>query len=266
MVLTNSIFGIKHIVILFISFAAIVLGVVFGKKLKLQTALRILLIIGIVSESIKVIYYILTNENSVAYTYAGEDVMFDGYLPKTDLPFHLCSIQLIFILILNITKDEKIRKLLFSFMLPTCLIGGAAALFLATSSSLNGLWILSFQYFGFHAGIVWFAILLLVSKEVKFEIKDYRNCLFMLFATLFIAIYLNSWINDYVHDINFMYVVNPPMSGLPYLNKNHGWGVYIAHYAFLCIFAVTMIYIKPIIDSIKNRKNKNLVSETAAVQ
>lgn len=268
MVFTNSVFGTKHIIILLVSIAAIVLGVIFGKKLKLQTTLRILLVLGIVSETIKIVYYILTNENVVAYytynaaTESYTPVTFNGYLPKTDLPFHLCSIQLIFIFILNITKNEKLRKLLLSFMLPTCLIGGFAALVLATSSSLNGLWILSFQYFGYHAGIVWFATLLLVSDEVKFTAKDYANCLIMLVAVLFVAIYLNSWIWDYGHNINFMYVVAPPMSGLPFLNKDHGWGVYIAHYILLCLFAVTLVYIKPIINWFKERKAAKVQIET----
>jgi len=257
---SHSIFGVKHLIILAVCIAAIVLGVIFGRKLKLNTMLKVLLWVGIVSESIKVIYYIITNENSIVDSIHG-DTTYSGYLPKTDLPFHLCSIQIIFIIILNISKNEKLRKIILSFMLPTCLIGGIAAIFIATSSSLNGLWILSLQYFGYHVGISIFAIYLLISKEVKFDIKDYRNCLIMLVATLFIAIYINSALADYVHDINFMYVVNPPMSGLPYLTKAYGWGVYIVHYAAVCLLVASLVYIVPIINFFKGLKKNKEVTE-----
>ena len=31
--------------------------------------------------------------------------------------------------------------------------------------------------------------------------------------------------------VNFMYVVNPPQKGLPYLNENQGWLMYMIKYA-----------------------------------
>ena len=238
----HDMFGLVHLIALGVSFAIIVLAILFVDRISFDKLLKILLYGGIISETIKVFVYIIINTDN----YGGM-----GYLPKTDLPFHLCSIQIIFIIILNLSKNEKLRKLILSFMLPTCLIGGIAAIFIATSSSLNGLWILSLQYFGYHVGIATFAIYLLVSKEVKFDIKDYRNCLIMLVATLFIAIYINSALADYVHDINFMYVVNPPMDGLPFLTKKYGWGVYITHYSLLCLFAATLCYIYPIIQFFK---------------
>ena len=135
-------------------------------------------------------------------------------------------------------------------MLPTCLVGGIAALLIPTSSSLN-VWTITVEYFGYHAMITCFAIYLFRSKEITFTAKDYVNTLIMLFATFFVAIYLNSWIADYVQNVNFMYVVGPPQSGLPYLNKDHGWLVYIVHYALLAVFVVTLIYIKPIITYFK---------------
>lgn len=252
-------FGLKHIIILVVSLALVVLGVIFGRKQKLSNLYKVLLVVGIVSETIKVIYYILSNEHKVAtyqYDPATEqmiEVYYGGYLPKTDLPFHLCSIQIIFIFILNLSKNENLKRLLLSFMLPTCLIGGFMAMVIPTSSSLASWW-LTIQYFGYHASIMAFAIILLITKEIQFNIKDYFKAMAMLFATFFVAVYLNSAIADYVHNVNFMYVVNPPVDGLPFLNKNHGWGVYMAHYACLAVFALTLCYIKPIIIYFKNKK------------
>ena len=237
-------FSLKHIILLSISIIFIVISSIFSNKLKFKTILKIMLFTGIVSETLKVFTYIILNEAE-----------YGGYLPKGDLPFHLCSIQIIFFIILNLTQNEKIKKLLIGFMLPTCLVGGLAALLIPTSSSLNVLTI-TIEYFGYHAMIVNFAIYLLRSKEITFTAKDYVNTLIMLFATFFVAIYLNSWIADYVQNVNFMYVVGPPQSGLPYLNKDHGWFVYIVHYALLAVFVVTLLYIKPIIEFFKNKKAK----------
>ena len=64
-------------------------------------------------------------------------------------------------------------------------------------------------------------------------------------------------LNDGTGGINFMYTVAPPQDGLPYLNLNQGWLMYIIKYASVAILAVLLTYIKPIIDFFKNLKNKN---------
>ena len=237
-------FDIVHILIIILTLALVTLTIVFRNKMKLEKLQKILLFIGIISEVVKVFSYIIINEDTLG-----------GYLPKTDLPFHLCSMQIILLFILNFSKNDKLKKLIYGFMLPTCLIGGFAAILLPTSSSKS--YVLIFiQYFSYHISIVCFAAYLLTSKEVEYEIKDYFNTLLCLVAVLLIAIYINSILNDYIHNINFMYVVNPPVDGLPILNKDHGWLVYILSYALICVIAVTLCYSKTIIDAIRNRKTE----------
>ncbi len=238
-------FDIIHIFIIIISIVLLSLTIIFRNKLKLEKLQKILLFIGIITEIIKVFSYIIINEDNLG-----------GYLPKTDLPFHLCSMQIILLLILNFTKNDKLKHLIYGFMLPTCLVGGFAAILLPTSSAKSFVAIF-IQYFVYHISIVCFAAYLLTSKEIKFELKDYFNTLLCLVGVLLIAIYINSILNDYISNINFMYVVNPPVDGLPLLNKDHGWFVYILTYALVCVFAVTLCFIKPIINAIRN-KNKSL--------
>ena len=245
-------FGTKHIIIL--AFCAVYIAamiILLAKKRPSQhLVIRALLAIGVVSETLKVFTYIIINEEE-----------YGGYLPKTDLPFHLCSVQIIFMLIIVLTENEKVKGVLRAFMLPTCLIGGVAALLIPTSSSLSYN-VITVQYFLYHSSIVTYAVYLYMTDEFSFTLRDYRNSLLMLFAFFFIAIYLNSWVNDYGHPINFMYVVNPPVEGLPYLNKDHGWLVYMIHYAFLAFFAVTMCYIKPVASAIKSKFSaKELVTK-----
>lgn len=238
----TNMFGTKHIIILLISLALIITLFILSKKLPFDKVAKIMFYVGIISEFVKVFSYIIKNEEE-----------YGGVLPKTDLPFQLCSIQIILVAIVAYSKNEKLKRFILGFMFPSCLFGGIAALLIPTSSSLNFLPI-TLQYNLYHIAIIVFALYVGTSKEINLTIKDYFNSLKFLVILMFFAIYINSMLYDGVHDINFMYVVSPPMDGLPFLTKKYGWGVYISHYAFLIIFCLTIAYIKPIICAIKNRK------------
>lgn len=241
----HSIFGTKHLIILAVSLVLIVGLFILSRKLKLKELFRIMLYVGIVSEIIKIFYYTVQNEATHG-----------GVLPKTDLPFHLCSIQIIFIVILNISKNEKLKRFLLSFMLPSCLVGGIAALLIATNSSLNGMWILTAQYFLYHIALVVLALNLAASPEFKLSLSDYTSCLKMLLIIMFFAFYINSVLYDGESNINFMYVASPPQSGLPFLNEEKGWLVYIIRYAIVVISSVTLCYIKPVVLAVREKISK----------
>ena len=113
----HSIFGTKHLLILAVCVAVMVLGCWFVRKWPLKKLAKTVLGIGMVSEYIKIFYYIMANEATHG-----------GILPKTDLPFHLCSIQILFIFIIVYANSQKIKELLLSFMIPSCLFGGIADL------------------------------------------------------------------------------------------------------------------------------------------
>ncbi len=238
----HSIFGTKHLIILAISLVILVLGTLLARKWTLEKLAKRLLVIGLISEFIKVFYYIIANE-----------AVYGGILPKTDLPFHLCSIQILFLAVLVYSKNEKFKELLLSFMIPSCLFGGIAALLIATSSSLNGGWILTVQYFSYHVAISIFALVLLTGNVLRLTVRHYVNCLKFLMVLMLFAVYINSILYDGVSNINFMYVASPPQSGLPFLNEDHGWLVYIVHYAILVIFCVTLCYSKPIFAAIRQK-------------
>ena len=241
----HSIFGTKHLIILAISLAAMVLGVIFARKWPMKKLAKTMLNIGLVSEFIKVFYYIMANEATHG-----------GILPKTDLPFHLCSIQIIFIVILNLSANERLRRILLSFMVPSCLLGGAAAILIPTSSALNSP-VITVQYFLFHIALMVLALRIATSDEIRLTVKDYFGCLKFLVGLFFFATYINSLVYDGVSNINFMYVASPPQSGLPYLTEEHGWLVYVIHYAFLVVLCVTLCYLKPIVTAIRSRSKRN---------
>ena len=251
----NGLFGLKHLLCIGVSVILIAALFFLLRKKNFRTVCAVFFYCGIVSEIIKIFYYSYANEKT-----------FGGVLPKTDLPFHLCSIQIIFICVLYLTKNEKMHRFLLSFMRPSCLFGGIAAILIATASSRNGGWLISLQYFGYHAILVVFSLYLYTSKEIKFSIKDYFNCLKFLLVIMFFAFYINSMLYDGNPNINFMYVISPPQSGLPFLTEDYGWFVYIVHYAFLVITCVTLSYIMPIIEAVKAKLAKKAEAPADALE
>lgn len=234
-------FGLRHIITIIISIILVVSLYLFSRKMKFETICKYMFYIGIISEIVKIFYYIIVNEDK-----------YGGVLPKTDLPFHLCSIQIILVSVVALSKNEKLRRFILSFMFPSCLFGGIAAILIPTSSSLTA-WVITFQYNLYHVALIIFALHICTSKELKLTIKDYFNCLKFLLIVMFFAIYINSIVYDGNSKINFMYVVSPPVDGLPFLTEKYGWFVYIMHYACLVLFCVTMCYIKPIITAIREK-------------
>ncbi len=244
-------FGTRHIIIL-ICTVLLILGILFfTRKWDLQKKSMAFLIVGICSEIVKIFSYIIMNEEE-----------FGGILPKTDLPFQLCSIQILFIIVVRFTKSEKVRNVLLAFMMPSGLIGGAAAIFIPTASSLNN-WTITFQYFIYHAALISFAISIIMNKERKLTVKDYYSSLLFILGLMFFAIYINSIVYDgvTVKEVNFMYVVSPPVEGLPFLTEEHGWFVYVMHYATLVLVSITACYAKPIYVAIREKFSKKEKSE-----
>jgi hypothetical protein len=125
------------------------------------------------------------------------------------------------------------------------------------------MWIITAQYFLYHVAIVVLALNICTRKEQKLELSDYFNCLKFLVILMFAAVYINSIVDDGSGKINFMYVASPPQSGLPFLNENHGWLVYIAHYAGLILLCVTLCYLKPIIVGIKAKLAVKSLSQSS---
>ena len=161
----HSLFGMKHVILRLISAAGIPAAYFAARKWSLEKLTKVLFSIGILSELIKVFYYIVSNE-----------AVYGGILPRTDLPFHLCSIQILFLAILTYVSNQKLKELLLSFMIPSCLLGGIAAILIATTSSLNGAPILTVQYFGYHCAISVFALILLTTGKLELTVKHYVNC------------------------------------------------------------------------------------------
>ena len=246
---TNALFGTAHIIQILVSVALIVLLSILVQKVEFKKCCKILLYVGIVSEIIKIFYYIIANEEK-----------YGGYLPKTDLPFHLCSIQPLFILTIKYTKNEKLKDTLLKFIFPTATLGAIIAIFVGTiGADFTDPQV--YEYFGFHAALTVFAIAIVIKKQIKIDLNSHLKTSLMMLIMFISSIWVNSILSDTgnVDDelyTNFFYSMKPPLDNLPILNLNHGWFVYLLTVMAIGIVAITLLQLPFIVKSYKESKTK----------
>jgi len=182
------------------------------------------------------------------------DTLVGGVLGAQYLPFHLCSILIFFILYLNVCKNEQTLEKIKSFIVPIALLGGTMALLIPTSG-VNFLKPYAYQCFIYHAGIMWYGLYLLSTKQVKLGLESYKSNMLYLFGIMFIMLWVNSILQ--VYDTNFFYLVRPPMENLPILNLNNGWFVYFVSLITVALVLFTLLHLPfMIIEHKASKKEK----------
>lgn len=237
-------FGTEHLLWLAVCAAVIVAGSVLAvkKQLSLKTALTILCVICVVSEVVKLFCVLIAEERVNKY---------GVFIKESDLPFHLCSMQLFFAFIARFTKNKKLQDFLLTFMIPTCSLGALAALLIPTigCSFTN---VRTYQYFLYHAGLIWFAVTAICRFKIKLDFKAYLKTIVALLALVMLCFY----VNGFTQCTNFMYVSAPPLEGLPILNMDNGWFVYFLSYMALALAVITLFFLPFWIHyAVKRKKN-----------
>jgi uncharacterized membrane protein YwaF len=168
------------------------------------------------------------------------------------LPFHLCSLQIFFVFYTTFSQNERVVKALRMFMVPTMIFGAICACFIPTEGVVFKL--RTVEYFLFHGALIMYAVMMLLRGVTKMTWRDYgRNFLLML-GLAFFGMWINSFLAAY--NTNFLYLVRPPMEGLPLLNLDNGWYVYIVTY--LTIVAVVLALAQLPIVLYFNKKRKEI--------
>jgi len=260
-------FSLAHILFICILLpASIGLAILISKKFGWdRRVLYILIGIAIASEITKVFFFL---EKRPMTTYNAETGNLDPngfgyYLSPDQLPFMLCSIQIIFILLITFVKNKKFNSILMSFMFPTLVGGGIMAFFVPNNPANFGFTsVIAFQFFIYHAMLVFLGLYMFLSKPVKFTIKSYGTAFVVLAGLAFFAIYLNSALGGPENSTNFMYVVRGPMEGtsvdFPFLNTKYGWYVYMLQMAGMAFLWFTVLYSPVFYKTFRDwRKRKN---------
>ena len=184
----------------------------------------------------------------------GENAMDGMVVEATSLPFHLCSLLIFAYFYFPFAKNDKIKKYLLGLVVPIGLIGATLAIIMATSGT-NFKTIEAYQCFIYHAGMIWFSIYLISSKEVELGKKVWLRNIISLFAMSIVMIWINGLLQEY--DTNFWFVVRPPRDGLPLLNLDNGWYVYFFTILCLGFTLISLVHLPFIIKERNTQKINN---------
>lgn len=256
-------FGRNHLIFACICLAIMIVCPILIRKYNIpfKKLTIIFLIIWVVCETTKLlsnITYImedkLTEELKAVrmFDYVASEwenwIIVRAYLPRGDLPFHLCSIMSFFILFANFTKNEVARERVLGLIAPFGLIGSIISIALATIGA-DFKDPQTYEYFFYHAFLAVYSLEIVLKKEINPTWKLYLST-----AVFSLILFVSSiWVNTILSDTgvlgvsnkyltNFFYSMKPPLSGLPFLNLNHGWIVYFIHIVSLGVIIVTAYY------------------------
>lgn len=239
-------FSWQHILLLFIFLAIpITLSILLAKKkVNLKWILYVCLGICFLSEVTRICFF--TRETPDGF-----------YMFKNTIPLQLCSVQVIIIAIMALTKNENIKKNLIAFFIPTALMGAVMALIIPSNLIAYGPWhVINFQYFIYHSMLIFLALFLYITNFKKLNIKSYITCLTLMGLFFMGSIFVNAMFQE--GGVNFFYTAKPPVNGLPLLNLNHGWYLYIFNIIWIGALLITLTYLPIIIIDIKNRRKNKL--------
>lgn len=238
-------FTYTHFIWLAISILIVGIMYIVSKKLSLslKTVLTIMCIVSVISEVTKILL------NMVDGPKGGK------ILDPESLPFHLCSIQIFFIFGLRFfITSERTKKALYNFMVPTSLVGATISLLIPTIGT-SFMAIQVYQYFIYHAFLIFFGLYLIREKYATFMLKT----LFINYGLLIMLMFINLWVNSFLSfaGTNFMYLTMPPMENLPILNLNHGWYVYVTHLFLIGLILMGFFHLPFIIINHKKHSKNN---------
>ena len=161
-------------------------------------------------------------------------------LNPQSLPFHLCSLMLFGVLFVTFGKDGKVKQAVIDFLAVMGTLGSICAILIPTNGT-EFTSILSYQCFVYHGGLLWFSLYLLLCRKAQLGIKAFGRNLLILFSLVLIMLYVNSALSAY--GTNFMYLVRPPMEGLPILNLDQSWYAYFVRILVLGTTAVSLFHL-----------------------
>ena len=241
-------FTTPHFIWLAIS-VVIIVGMFLIKNkfnLSFNAILNIMLVMSIASEVTKILCNMMD----------APDGRTGKILDPGDLPFHLCSIQIFLMFILKFfIKSESGKQKMLAFMCPTMIIGAVIALFIPTVG-VEFTVVQVYQYFIYHAFLIFFASYILKENLVDWQWSDYPRNLAFLGGFALLCMWINSALSGVLPRVNFMYLVRPPMENLPILNLNNGWAVYFITLIILAVVLIGLFHL--IVMLVKNKKSKSV--------
>ncbi len=155
-------FSTEHFI--WMGICAVMIGVLLFFSLKYKfsrrTATRVMAVIALASELCKIFTHIEEAEGG------------GGVLGPEYLPLHLCSILIFLVFYCAFSNHEKRVEQITSFCMPVGIWGGLLAILMATSG-VDFAKPFAYQCFIYHAGLLWWSIHLICTKQVDLGKKAY---------------------------------------------------------------------------------------------
>ena len=236
-------FSATHLIWLALCAVLITLSTVLSVRYRLssETASRVFAAICIASEVTK---------DMVSMTPSD----LGGYvLKQTGIPLQLCSLVVFAMLIIVFTKKESARQNLVSAVTVIGTVAPVLAMLIPTEGSAFDR-IITYQYFLYHASLMWFALHHLITGQAELGLRAYKRNLLYLTLAIFVMLYLNSAFAAY--GVNYFFLRKPPASGLPILNLDHGWYRYFVILLLTGYGSVTLVHAPFVIKERKTRRGK----------
>lgn len=262
-------FSADHFIWLGISLVIFLLLFFLSCKYKwsFKTATYVLLGIYVSTEIFKILTHMFpaTRWLGEGATVSGFDGDLAKYLLPKSLPFQLCSFMIFFVIYMAFSKNEKGVEIAKSFSIQVFIIAGSLALLLATClDKSNTAHVFdsfrpsvdkqmgAYYFFYYHVGMVWYGVYLIKTKQVQMGFKIWLRNLGLLLGVFAIGMWVNSIL--LVYEVNFMFLVAPPAKGLPLLNLNHGWHIYLLNYALVAVVLTFLFQLPAIIIELRKKK------------
>lgn len=245
-------FSTNHIIWMLLSFSLILAVTVLLRRRRppLKRVLNVACVVCGLSELVKVfstIELVPSADGSGVYP----------YLELQHLPFHLCSIQILFILYTRFGHNDRLRETLLAFMYPTCVIGAFCALLMpsifSTSISVDEAFThpLAYQFFLYHAMLIILGAYIPVSGAVQLRARHYGSTLAILAGLALVSIYLNSALATPVYEdgvlqsveytTNFFFTYRLPISLA--ITERWQWFTYLGVLCLLGVLLVGLMYL-----------------------
>ena len=170
-------------------------------------------------------------------------------LDHTAIPLHLCSLVVFVMLIIVLTKNETTRANLLSAVTVIGTVAPILALLIPTMGvAFNK--VITYQYFIYHAALMWFALHHLITGQADLGLRAYKRNLAYLSLIIVLMLYVNSALSAY--GTNYFYLRKPPVDGIPILNLDHGWYRYFVTLLLIGYGSLTLVHAPFIIREKRN--------------
>ena len=200
----------------------------------------------------KTVLYLLIATKLLHTALSMKDAVGGGMvLDQSCMPFHLCSLMIYAVIIMNLVKNEETVKVMKSFMVPAMLIGAAMALLIPTEGTdptSPRVW----EYMSAHTVLVFYGIYLMAVEKVDLSLKVYFRNLEILAGITVFAFLMNSILEPY--EPNYLFLREPPMENLPILNLNHGWHVYFISLVLVACVLMLTVHLPFIIKAARKKE------------